>query len=270
MNNVSNPPHLTTSGHTTACCHSASRVRTTTRCHPERSEDLLFLFQSRKRQLPGFAQLSVKLIRDFEFLLEFLARQIRAYVINRLRQPIERMRNIFFIRKHDVAPQPVRATRDPQQIFQPGPCKRKRQPSLIVFILHHARKRNRNKLRQVRDDSHGPVMRFRIAPNRLRANRANKISANPRTRSSESVSAPMSAYGAPRNKSASARSIPGCSFPAMGCPPQEARTGREFRVCRAADHILRAARVGDESFCVPACAAISESASMVAPTGSAT
>src|SRR6202142_1831138 len=202
----------------------------------------------RKRILLRFAQRGVQIIRSFEFLFEFFARQIRAQVINRLRHAVERMRNVVLVRQHDIAPKPVRASGNPQQIFQAGTRERKRQARFIRFVLHHLSERNRNKLRQVRNNSHGPVVRFRVAPDGLCANRANDLRESAHAVVGIIFRADQSVRSAAKQFRIRAVNS-GLFFSRHWVAAKKSRAGREFRIRGAADHVLRAARVGDEGFC---------------------
>ncbi len=63
-------------------------------------------------------------------------------------------------------------SRKPQHILQAWPGERERHAGFVGLVLHHAGERNRHKLRKVRDDADGPVVRFGVGPHGLRANRA--------------------------------------------------------------------------------------------------
>ena len=173
---------------------------------------------SRKRNLSRFAQCSVQLISGLKFLLKFFACQARAQMIDCLREPVKRVRNIILIRKHDIAPKPVRASRNPQQIFQSRPRKRQWQTGFIGLVLHHARKRHGNKLWQMRDDSHGPVVSFSVAPNRLRADRSNDLAESGYSRI-------RFAFGEQSKHTARRETIPRRRgrFQAVLCPPSDGR-----------------------------------------------
>ncbi len=125
-----------------------------------------------------FAQKFVEFVRGLEFLLEFFTRKARPKMVDGLREAIERARNVFIIGEENVAPNGVGASREPQNILKAWPRKTQRQAGLVGFILNDARQRHGQKLRQMRDDADGPVVRFRIAPGRLRANGENQLPRN--------------------------------------------------------------------------------------------
>jgi hypothetical protein len=89
-------------------------------------------------------------------------------MIDRLREPIERSRNIPRIRVGDVTPDGIRTARKPQHISRTISSEGQRQSRLIGFVTDHACECHGQQLRQMRNDAHSPVVGFRVAPHRYR------------------------------------------------------------------------------------------------------
>lgn len=96
-----------------------------------------------------FAQKFVEFVRGLEFLLEFLARKATPKMVNGLREAIECVRYVVFIREENVAPYGVRASRQSQSILKAWPCKADGQAGFVGFILNDARQGQGNKLRKM-------------------------------------------------------------------------------------------------------------------------
>ena len=104
-------------------------------------------------------------------MLELPAGEQHAQVLDGLGHLVKGVRDVVGIGQGDVAPDLIRAAGEAQQIAQTAAREQQGQPRLVGFLARHCCQGHRDQLGQVRHDRRGPVVRFRVKPERLRAQR---------------------------------------------------------------------------------------------------
>jgi len=104
-----------------------------------------------------------------KFLLERARSQVAAKLLERLDQLAQSTIQIVAVRENNITPDGIGTSRQAKRVTQAAARERHRQSGLIGLIAHHAGERDGEKLRKMRDNRRGTVMRLGIQPDGLRA-----------------------------------------------------------------------------------------------------
>ena len=139
------------------------------------------------------SQRPVDLIGRLELVLEVFGGEVRAQVVDGLSQAVEGVGDIFAVGEAGVAPDVVGAAGKAQHVVEATAGEGEGQARFVGFVGDYVRECNRRELRQVRDDSDGPIVGVRVAPDGFGADVANERAAKCSTRGSGSRSEATSA-----------------------------------------------------------------------------